>query len=276
MARPAYPQGTIPTGPAKPLYTVLRNPGTPGRIDYREIGHRLQQTVLRRNPGHIETIQQCSLALGPQQRPKKGQPKVTFLMGPAGSGKSTWAQERYANSKNSVILDSDIVKSFHPSWTPGSTATTEMHNWSTSIQERAYHAILKQLQPGDHIIYDGTGSWAPSLRERIEEAKAAGAFVEFAVVLVPLDVAMKRVNERVRRGGHGVPEWKIREQAELVAETFCLLAPLVNRVEIADNSAERRVEQRGGLIQRSRELTAQVVAQIGAAAARNPRKRRAR
>lgn len=272
-ARPSYPSGPIPEGPAKPLYEVIRNPAVPGRLGYEEMGRRMQEFVLRRNPGHAEGIRECAAALASQQkRRRKSQPMVTFLMGPAGSGKSTWAQERYANESNTVILDSDTFKHMHPSWVPGMTASPSLHEWSVRTQEEVYRRILAQLQPTDHIVFDGTGAWEPALIERINEARAVGAFVEFAVVLVPIEVAMQRVNERVRRGGHGVPEWKIREQAAQVRETFCNVAPLVDRIEVADNSKARQVSERGGLLARSRELAATVVASLQ----KNPRKRRSR
>jgi predicted ABC-type ATPase len=262
-ARPSYPKGPIPEGPAKPLYTMLRNPGgrrAGGAPSLRHIGKRLQAFVLRKNP-HDNAIRDCAAALGPQRAPAKGQPRVTFLMGPAGSGKSTWAQLTYARSPKSVILDSDLLKKAHPQWTPGSVATPELHQWSVATQEAVYRQLLAEAKPGEHVVYDGTGSWAPALAERIAEARKQGWFVEFAVVLVPLDVAIRRVGERVTGGGHGVPEWKIREQAAMVADTFCELAPLADRVIIADNSQPRKIDESGGLLARSKRFAAHIVSQ---------------
>ena len=54
----------------------------------------------------------------------------------------------------------------------------------------------------------------PSKLELIDQAQAAGYWVDLHVVLVPVGLAVARVHHRVAAGGHSVPEDKIRARYE--------------------------------------------------------------
>lgn len=54
----------------------------------------------------------------------------------------------------------------------------------------------------------------PSKVQLVADAAEAGYLVHLHVIMVPVELTVQRVRERVRRGGHDVPESKIRDRYE--------------------------------------------------------------
>ena len=77
----------------------------------------------------------------------------------------------------------------------------------------------------------------PSKLELIDRARRAGFVVVLHVVLVPVELSVARVAERVVEGGHSVPEVKIRERFERL---WSLVVDAIDRSDHAtvyDNTA---------------------------------------
>lgn len=77
----------------------------------------------------------------------------------------------------------------------------------------------------------------PSKVELLQEAGRAGYLITLHVMIVPVDLTVARVGDRVRRGGHAVPEGKIRERYARLWAHVVLALPLVHELFVYDNSS---------------------------------------
>ena len=75
-----------------------------------------------------------------------------------------------------------------------------------------------------------------SKRELIQEAARAGYYVALHVVMIPEDLAVARVAERVANGGHSVPETKIHERFHRLWALVSEAIPLTDLAVCYDNS----------------------------------------
>jgi len=76
----------------------------------------------------------------------------------------------------------------------------------------------------------------PSKLDLVDDAIARGYLVHLHVILLPVDVAVSRVSERVRHGGHDVPEQKIRERYARLWDLIPKARARAHRTEFFDNS----------------------------------------
>lgn len=77
----------------------------------------------------------------------------------------------------------------------------------------------------------------PSKVGLVTDAKAGGYQVWLLVVHVDEDLAVERVRYRVRVGGHGVPEEKVRERHRRLTTLIAQALPQADRAVLFDNSA---------------------------------------
>ncbi len=70
----------------------------------------------------------------------------------------------------------------------------------------------------------------------IEAAAAAGFFISLHVLMIPEDLAVARVFQRVRMGGHSVPEDKIRERHRRLWPIVASAAEAADTAAFWDNS----------------------------------------
>ncbi|MFT4087253.1 MAG: zeta toxin family protein [Gordonia sp. (in: high G+C Gram-positive bacteria)] len=78
----------------------------------------------------------------------------------------------------------------------------------------------------------------PSKIELLDEASSAGFSVYLHVVMIPEDLAVARVATRVEKGGHSVPEHKIRERYRRLWPLVAQAAEKADRIAIYDNADE--------------------------------------
>lgn len=71
-------------------------------------------------------------------------------------------------------------------------------------------------------------------------ARRRGYLVHLHVVVVPVELSVARVAERVSDGGHDVPEVKIRERHERLWSLVLEAMPLSSRTTFYDNSRADR------------------------------------
>lgn len=76
----------------------------------------------------------------------------------------------------------------------------------------------------------------PSKRDLVEWAFTTGYLVELHVMLVPEDLSVARVAYRVSRGGHTVPEAKIRERYRRLWLLVADAQKIADRCTFYDNS----------------------------------------
>lgn len=138
--------------------------------------------------------------------------RLDLVVGPNGSGKSTFVDQRLAPLlPGSVFVNADVIAK---------------NRWPDSPEEHSYEAARIAATIRDTLIAQGESFIAetvfshPSKLDLIDRARRAGYVVVLHVVLVPVELSVARVAERVVEGGHRVPEDKIRQR-------FARLWPLV-------------------------------------------------
>lgn len=118
-----------------------------------------------------------------------------------------------------------------------------MDRWPGVAEELSYEAAQIAATIRDALIEQGESFIAetvflhPSKLELIDRACQAGYVVVLRVVLVPVELSVARVTERVVEGGHSVPEEKIRERFKRL---WSLVVDAIDRVDHAtvyDNTA---------------------------------------
>ena len=91
----------------------------------------------------------------------------------------------------------------------------------------------------------------PSKVDLVEEAIIRGYLVHLHVIIVPVDVAVNRVAERVRDGGHDVPQQKIRDRYMRLWDLIVHARSVADRTEFFDNSAARHPFRRVAVYEHS-------------------------
>lgn len=70
----------------------------------------------------------------------------------------------------------------------------------------------------------------------VSQATMLGYLVHLHVVIIPVDLAVARVADRVRRGGHDVPEQKTRDRFERLWPLVARAIMASDRADLYDNS----------------------------------------
>jgi predicted ABC-type ATPase len=159
-------------------------------------------------------------------------PYVTLLAGPNGAGKSTVAQQRLLKGTLKVqeFVNADTIAAGLSAFSPESAAI------------QAGRIMLRQLselsRKRKNFAFESTlsaRSFAPWLRR----LKGNGYKVRIIFLFLPDPrLAIERVRQRVRLGGHDVPLAVIRRRYYAgVSNFFDLYMPLADQWRIYDNSA---------------------------------------
>lgn len=127
--------------------------------------------------------------------------RLDLVVGPNGAGKSTFVELTLAPLlTGSAFVNADEIAK---------------RRWPHAPAEHSYEAAriasdtrLKLIELGESFIAETVFSH-PSKLQLIDTAQAAGYTVVMHVVMIPEDLAVLRVQHRVRAGGHHVPEEKI-------------------------------------------------------------------
>jgi predicted ABC-type ATPase len=150
------------------------------------------------------------------------------VIGPNGSGKTTFVTEFLARElPGYVYVNADEI------------ATAR---WPANPGAHAYEAAQVAAETRAHLIAGGRSFIAetvfshPSKLEEIRSAQKAGYQVVLHVMLVPEELAVRRVAYRVRAGGHDVPERKIRERYHRLWPLVAEAISLADRAVVYDNS----------------------------------------
>lgn len=157
-------------------------------------------------------------------------PVLHLLAGPNGSGKSTYVTRLLQPVTHLPFVNADDIAA---------------ERWPQAQAERAYDASraaagerAELLAAGSSFITETVFSH-PSKLGLVNEALARGYLVHLHVILVPVQVSVNRVAERVRHGGHDVPEQKIRDRYARLWDLVVQACALADRAEFFDNSSAR-------------------------------------
>lgn len=154
-------------------------------------------------------------------------PTLHLLAGPNGAGKSTLVTWVLRPATHLPFVNADLIAA---------------ERWPDAQIEHAYDASKAAEAQRQRLMQDGASFITetvfshPSKVALVGQAVALGYLVHLHVVLIPVDLAVHRVAERVRRGGHDVPEVKIRQRYARVWRLVATAKDTADRADFYDNS----------------------------------------
>ena len=159
-------------------------------------------------------------------------PVMFVIAGPDGAGKSTFYEAVLKPSVNAPFINADIIQRDELKDPAVSAAYS-----AARIADARRDAALREQRS---FITETTFSH-PSKLELIDTAKAAGIRVAtYHINVRSPELSVMRVATRVRRGGHDVPEDKIRERYERNQALIKQAVLQSDRAYVYDNSTLNR------------------------------------
>ena len=158
-----------------------------------------------------------------------GSPDLFVLAGPNGAGKTTFF-ERILAPTGLDVINADRIAALR---------------WPGDEQRHAYAAADEAARLRERYLADRrsfiteTVFSHPSKVELVRRAAQAGYRVHLRVLMVPVDLAVARVDQRVREGGHAVPVTKIRERHARLWEHVSDAIGLAFESRVYDASGQR-------------------------------------
>lgn len=165
----------------------------------------------------------------------QGMCKVIIIAGPNGAGKTTFAREFLPNEAACpVFVNADLIAAGLAPFAP-ETAAVQAGRLMLAEMERHFRA-------GQSFAFETTLSGRAYLRH-IARWRAAGWRVELIFLrLNHADEAVSRVAQRVRQGGHDIPEAVIRRRFHAGLDNFHQhYAAAVDAWTLYDNTGETPV-----------------------------------
>lgn len=157
-------------------------------------------------------------------------PVLHVLAGPNGSGKTTLYEQVIGPVTSLGFVNADRI-------------AADM--WPGDELAHGYDASLLAAKERDRLLAERrsfvteTVFSHPSKVELMRTARGANYLITLHVALIPVDLAVLRVRERVLRGGHDVPEQKIVDRWNRLWLHVCAAAPYADEVFVYDNSRAR-------------------------------------
>ena len=135
----------------------------------------------------------------------KARPRCIVIAGPNGAGKTTFAREFLPKDAGILhFVNADLIAAglspLEPSAAQVAAARIFLEELDRLAAARADFAFETTLSGRGYL-------------ERLERWKAAGYRVEIVFLKLPtVELALKRVANRVKQGGHNVPEADVRRR----------------------------------------------------------------
>jgi predicted ABC-type ATPase len=159
-------------------------------------------------------------------------PRVIIIAGPNGAGKTTFAREFLpAEAACPIFVNADLIAAGIAPFAPEAAS---LQAGRLMLQELARHFAARTS-----FAFETTLSGRGYLH-LIKEWQKAGYRVKLIFLqLANADEAVARVAQRVKQGGHHIPEDVIRRRHIAGKENFLkLYAPLVDAWALYDNAGE--------------------------------------
>jgi predicted ABC-type ATPase len=158
-------------------------------------------------------------------------PVLHVLAGPNGSGKTTLYERVIEPVTHLPFVNADRIAA---------------QRWPGQELAHGYEAAALAAQMREELIgrresfVTETVFSHPSKIDLLATARRAGYLITLHVVMVPAELAVLRVDDRVDRGGHRVPEHKIRERWTRLWPHVAAAVPVADEVFVYDNSSAAR------------------------------------
>ena len=162
-----------------------------------------------------------------------GEMKVIIIAGPNGAGKTTFAREFLpVDAACPVFVNADLIAA---GLAPFAPATAAVQAGRVMLQELTRHFAARQS-----FAFETTLSGRAYLRH-IRKWQLAGYRVKLIFLqLDSVEAAIARVAQRVRQGGHDIPEATIRRRFAAGRDNFeRLYATLVDAWALYDNAGAK-------------------------------------
>ncbi len=159
-------------------------------------------------------------------------PKIIIIAGPNGAGKTTFAREFLPNEAACpVFVNADLIAAGLSPFAPEQAAVQAGRLMLAAI---AQHVARRQSFALETTL-SGRG-----YARQIPLWRQAGYFVELFFLSLPhAEMAVQRVAERVRQGGHNIPEATIRRRFSAGLELLrTVYQPLVDQWAVYDNAGD--------------------------------------
>jgi predicted ABC-type ATPase len=155
-------------------------------------------------------------------------PVLHLLAGPNGAGKSTlWARVLEPVLHLEFVNADEIARQAWPD-----DAEARSYDAALLATERRASLLAERRSFATETVFSHT-----SKVELVEDATAAGYLVTLHVVLVPPDLAVARVEDRVENGGHAVPEAKVRQRHDRLWAHVATAIASAERAVLYDNTS---------------------------------------
>ena len=162
-------------------------------------------------------------------------PKIILIAGPNGAGKTTFAREFLPQEAGCpVFVNADLIAAGLSPFAPERAAI--------QAGRLTLQAIAQHVARCESFSVETTLSGKAYARQ-IPSWRQLGYRVELYFLSLPsADMAVQRVAERVRQGGHDIPEATIRRRFEsgrrLLVDVY---RPLVDKWILYDNSGDEPI-----------------------------------
>jgi predicted ABC-type ATPase len=156
-------------------------------------------------------------------------PRLIVIAGCNGAGKTTFAKEFLPNEANCLrFLNADLIAA---GLSPLAPALAARQAGKTLLLE--FRSLVRRRQS---FAVESTLS-GKTLAPLLKRARRSGFAVTIHFLFIPSSkLALARVRERVRKGGHDVPENDVRRRFVRGLENFAgLYAPIAHRWLVWDN-----------------------------------------
>ncbi len=160
-------------------------------------------------------------------------PNCTIIAGPNGAGKTTFALEFLPQINCRVFLNADMIAA---GLSPFRAEEKQFEAGKLFLRE-----IEQSIQKRENFAFETTLSGKSHL-SRVSRMLEDGWRVELIYLWIPgVTASLNRVRQRVRQGGHNIPEKDIRRRyAKSLKNLLDHYAPLCSEVKCIDNSTKDR------------------------------------
>lgn len=154
-------------------------------------------------------------------------PVMHLLAGPNGSGKSSYVEDLLGPETHLAFINADILAK---------------DIWPHAQAEHAYEASRLAAEQRDGLLRERKSFITETVfshvskLQLVRQALELGYLVHLHVMLLPVELTVIRVHDRVSRGGHTVPEQKVRERYMRLWELIAQARDIAQRADFFDNS----------------------------------------
>jgi len=157
-------------------------------------------------------------------------PDLYLLAGPNGAGKTTF-YERVLAATGLDFINADRIAALR--W-PGDEVA---HAYDAAAEAAA---VRERYIADRHSFITESVFSHPSKVDQVTRAIEAGYRVHLRVLIVPVDLSVARVAQRVVEGGHDVPEGKIRQRHQRLWAHVVDAMDVAYETRVYDSSGQSR------------------------------------